>query len=153
MKPDYRRTKALPPYDKEGRTSFPTRNVPGVYLIYRVKEFITGNTKELRYVGFSRKDVYKALYRHFQAWNDRQVEAGMREPRTVFKLRHNVVVRVIYCRTAAQAVELEKALIIKHRPPDNPDKLELYTLTDHGKELANMPTDADLMPDPNEAPF
>lgn len=150
---DYRRTKALPPYTKEGATTFPTRNVPGVYLIYKVKEFITGNTKELRYVGHSSSDVYKALYRHFQVWNDRQVDAGMREPRTVFKVRHNVVVRVIYCSTPARARELEKALIIKHRPPDNPDKLELYELTDHGRELANMPVDADLMPDPNEPPF
>ena len=150
---DYRRTKALPPYKPDGSTMFPTRNVPGVYLIYRVKQFITGDTKELRYVGHSSTDLYKAMYRHFQTWNDRQVDIGQREPRTVFKVRGTVRVRVIYCRTARQAQELEKALIIKHRPPDNPDKLELYELSPYGQELATLPTDADLMPNHEEPPF
>lgn len=150
---DYRRTKALPPYQPDGSTTFPLRNRPGVYLIYRTSSDVLGESKQLRYVGFSASDVYKALYRHFQEWNDRQADAGLREARTVFKVRGTVKVRVVYTRTAAQARELEKALIIKHRPPDNPDKLELYELTDHGKDLAEVPGNAEWMADLNEAPF
>lgn len=153
MNTDFRRTRALPPYKENGSTSFPLRKQPGVYLIYRVKDTGYGTDKELRYVGFSRTDVYKALYRHFQQWNDRQADAGMREPRVVYKVRGTVKVRVVYCRTATQAAELEKALIIKHRPSDNPDKLDLYELTSHGEELAQLPGNADFLPDLEAPPF
>lgn len=149
-----KRTKRLPPYDAEGRTNFPARNVPGVYLIYRNGKptpFSTGG-HELRYVGYGGRDVYKALYRHFQVWNDRQSEAGERGPRTVYRLRSGYSVRVIYCNTARQARELEKALILKHRPSDNPDKLELYELTDTGKELASEALSAPFVEN-IEAPF
>ena len=150
---DHKRTKLLPPYQEDGTTTFPLRNQPGVYLIYRERNGILGSERELRYVGYSSSDTYKALYRHFQTWNDRQADAGMRNERTVFKVRGGIKVRVIYTRTPAQARELERALIIKHRPPSNPDKLELYELTDHGKDLAEVPANADWMADLNEAPF
>lgn len=149
-----KRTKLLPPYDDEGRTNFPARNLPGVYLIYKEgKATPFGNAAPvLRYVGFGSRDVYKALYRHFQVWNDRQAEAGDRGPRTVYKVRKGVKVRVIYCNTPAQARELEKALILKHQPPDNPDKLELYELTEAGEEMALQGMQADFVEN-MEAPF
>jgi alkanesulfonate monooxygenase SsuD/methylene tetrahydromethanopterin reductase-like flavin-dependent oxidoreductase (luciferase family) len=150
---DHKRTKLLPPYQEDGTTTFPLRNQPGVYLIYRERSGMLSTERELRYVGFSASDTYKALYRHFQVWNDRQADAGLRSERTVFKVRSGIKVRVIYTRTAAQARELEKALIIKHRPPSNPDKLELYELTEHGQQLATLPQDADWITDLNAAPF
>ncbi len=149
-----KRTKLLPPYDEEGRTNFPARNLPGVYLIYKEGQPTAfGKAPNvLRYVGYGSRDVYKALYRHFQVWNDRQAEAGERGKRTVYRVRKGVKVRVIYCHTAAQARELEKAMILKHQPPDNPDKLELYELTEAGDEMAQEAMGAEFV-DNMEAPF
>lgn len=89
-----------------------TAQRPGTYLIYR--------SGRLVYVGFSSYNVYKTLYRHFQSWQDpRQVRV------TYDKNDPNIKVRVIYT-TAARARKLEKAIIIKYQPKDNPDKYENY---------------------------
>jgi len=111
------KTRFLPPYKQNGRTTFPeSMERPGVYLIK-----LDG---QLSYVGFSGSDLYKALYRHFQRWNDK------RAPRVVYppSLRARCTVRVVYCNTAAQAAQLEKALILFHKPKDNPDKLDRYQM-------------------------
>lgn len=143
-----KRTRLKPPYNDEGRTNFPARNVPGCYLIYKENAW----DKELRYVGYSAGDVYKALYRHFQAWNDKSVEAGLRGERIVYKVRNRIKVRVIYCNTAAQARELEKALILLHRPKDNPDKLEFLEITQAGESMAQEAMAAEWVTN-DEAPF
>lgn len=150
---DYRRTRLRRPYNDDGSTAFPARGFPGVYLIYRVSDHpLTGERQELRYVGFGGTDVYKAMYRHFQTWNDRQAALGQRSERIVYKLRSNIRVRVIYCRSAAQARELERALILKHKPTDNPDKLEQYELTDAGEAIASEALSSDWAAT-DEAPF
>lgn len=148
----HRRTKLLPPYQKDGSTAFPARNIPGVYLIYRTEEGYTRITDGLLYVGYSASDVYKAMYRHFQQWNDRQAHLGQREERVTFQVKSNIRVRVVYCRTGAEARELERALIIKHQPPHNPDKLAFYELTEHGTALTEVPGNAEFVTDLN-APF
>lgn len=148
-----KRTKLQPPYDVEGRTNFPARNLPGVYLIYRIqRNGFGGERRTLRYVGYSASDVYKAMYRHFQVWNDRQADRGERSERVVYQVRKDVRVRVIYCNTGRQAMELEKALILMHKPVDNPDKLELYEITDAGKAMAAEAFTAELVQD-NDVPF
>lgn len=153
MDATYRRTKLLPPYKADGKsTMFPARNVPGVYLIYREDRGFTRTTHELLYVGYSASDVYKAMYRHFQAWNDRQAALGQREERVTFTVKPSIKVRVVYCRTGRQAAELEQALIIKHRPRHNPDKLAFYELTAHGQELVSVPGNAEFITD-ETAPF
>jgi excinuclease UvrABC nuclease subunit len=92
--------------------AFYTAKQPGVYLIYK--------NQKLVYVGFSSYNVYKTLYRHFQQWNDPM------QIRVVYsKNDSSIKVRVIYT-TAIRARKLEKALIIKYRPKDNPDKLDSY---------------------------
>lgn len=147
-----KRTKLKPPYNDDGSTAFPARNVPGVYLIYKERPGLLNTERELRYVGYSAKDVYKALYRHFQEWNDRQAALGQRGERTTYKLLAGIKVRVVYCENGKQARELERALIIHHRPKDNPDKLELYELTEEGRELVLIPGNAEFITN-DEAPF
>lgn len=110
------KTRFLRPYKANGRTTFPeSMSRPGVYLIK-----LDG---KLSYIGYSGSDLYKALYRHFQEWNDRG-------PRVVYppQMRERCLVRVVYTNTAAQAAKLEKALILLHQPIDNPDKLERYQM-------------------------
>lgn len=144
-----KRTKLLRPYKEDGSTTFPARQKRGVYLIYR--QTLLGGPV-LRYVGYSGVDVYKALYRHFQEWNDRQARLGQRDDRVTFSPPGSYRVRVVYCRTKAEASELEQALILKHQPPDNPDKLELYTLTNAGRTMIAQAESAPIV-DNIEAPF
>ena len=144
-----RRTRLIPPYKADGSTAFPARQKRGVYLIYR-KRILGG--PQLRYVGYSGVDVYKALYRHFQQWNDRQARLGQREERVTFRPAGSYLVRVIYTRTKDEASKLEEALILKHQPPDNPDKLELYHLTKAGSSYAAAAEAAPFVDD-IEAPF
>lgn len=133
-----RRTRFLPPYLPSGRTTFSEAGCPGCYIITKAGR--------IRYVGFSANNVYKTLYRHFQKWND------PRQERVTYMQRHDVRVRVLYTPSAAKARELERALIIKHQPPDNTDKLKGYRLTDEGHTLVTASEDNTFY-SPGEAPF
>jgi excinuclease UvrABC nuclease subunit len=95
------------PYTDAGRASkgFRFFKFPGVYLIRR-KE-----SKEIIYIGMSKSNAYKALYRHFETWNDRQY-------RVTYQDRDQYEVRIILT-TYCQAVALERKLIKKYKPKDN----------------------------------
>lgn len=113
------KSKLNSPY-KNGKP-FYTAKTPGVYLIYK--------NSQLVYVGFSSYNVYKTLYRHFQYWNDPtqvRVTYSAKDP--------NIKVRVIYT-TALRAKKLEKAIILKYKPKDNPDKYESYSLNHQDKKI------------------
>jgi len=103
-----KKSRLTPPYDNKGRTMYSKRGKIGVYMIYK--------DNVLRYVGYSGNDLYKALYRHFQTWNDKS------QQRVVYKQLNDIKVRVIYTRTKQQAANLEKALILKYKPKDNPQQ-------------------------------
>lgn len=116
-----KRTKFLPPYQKNGqkyKTTFTdAKSKSGVY-------FIKENNK-LVYIGYSGTNLYKTLYRHFQYWTHPYQYvvsyAG--------KLDHNnYTVSVCYC-TAKQAAALERNFIIKLRPRDCDIKYKNYTET------------------------
>lgn len=92
----------------------------GVYLIKR------GGV--VRYIGHSSSQLYKTITRHFQSWEDRQ------QIRVTYP-KEGTTIRVIYTNTPAQARQLEKALIIKHQPPDNPNKYEQYVLDLSDKKI------------------
>lgn len=109
------RHRAATPYI-DGRPRYKERGRPGVYVI-------TDRGRPV-YVGFSRRDVYKTLYRHFQSWPDRsQIRV------TYNRNNPEIKARIIYTNTPAQAANLERALIIKYEPRDNPQKLLNYTTT------------------------
>lgn len=117
------RTRLVVPYSSNGRTSFPARQRSGVYLIFR--------GPVLRYVGFSQTDVYKSLYRHFEQWND----ASRSAPRVTYGRGPLMRVRVVYTRNGSQAARLERALILRHRPPDNVVQYDAFVLDDRDREL------------------
>jgi len=59
------KSRFLPPYNETGGTTFKdTVSKPGVYLI-------KNSVGEIIYVGYSKNNLYRTLYRHFQVWNDR----------------------------------------------------------------------------------
>jgi hypothetical protein len=97
---------------------------------------------KLRYVGFSSVDVYKAMYRHFQTWTDR----SRPDPRVVYRNLAAIRVRVIYTDTAQQAARLERALIVRFRPPDNPQQLLDLETTSTDERLMDQAANADWLP-------
>jgi GIY-YIG catalytic domain len=106
------KTRFLTPYNADGKTNFPAREKAGVYIIAK--------DEKIRYVGYSASNVYKTMYRHFQSWQDST------QVRTTYKNLKGIKVRVIYC-TAQQAATLERLLIIKYNPTDNPQKIIDYS--------------------------
>ena len=98
----------LPPYNSEGKTTFGNiKNKSGVYIIKENNKIV--------YVGYSGKNLYRTLYRHFQQWN----HTGQEVITYANKLNNNdYKVRVI-TTTPAQAYRLEIYLINKLKPRDN----------------------------------
>ena len=103
-----------------GKPTFKTRGRPGVYKIYK--------NNVLRYVGYSGSDVYKAMYRHFQSWNDKN------QVRTTYNYLEGIEIEVTLTSTKLQASRLEKALIINEKPTDNPAQYWLEFDTDNKEE-------------------
>lgn len=97
----------------------------GVYLI---KE-----NGVLVYIGMSGSCVKKALYRHFQIWNDRRWEYYPSEhqyERVVYdRNEYKYEVAIIESEDAAN---LEKKLILKYNPRDNARKYYSYLLDKDG---------------------
>ena len=108
--------KNIKPYNEKGKPTFKKRNVKGVYIIR--------NKKDILYVGYSGTDLYKTMYRHFQKWNDKS------QIRVEYKNTNNLKIDIILTSTKLQASRLEKALIIKYKPKDNPDQYWLNFDTD-----------------------
>ncbi|MEI6567368.1 MAG: hypothetical protein WCR20_11875 [Verrucomicrobiota bacterium] len=109
--------KFLPPYKEPGKTNFPqTQRRAGVYLIKENAKIV--------YVGMSGGNLYRTLYRHFEAWNHPHQEVTTYQSRMK---RHTYTVRVVLC-TPGQSARLERALIKKHKPRDNEVKYENYKI-------------------------
>ena len=93
----------------------------GVYIIAKEKEIV--------YVGFSATDVERTALRHFQEWNDKK------QVRTHYRYLSGITIRIVLT-TANRAAMLEKALIVKLRPKDNPDKLQhILKLSETEKQI------------------
>ena len=108
--------KNINPYNEKGKPTFKKRNVKGVYIIR--------NKKEILYIGYSGTDLYKTMYRHFQKWVDYS------QVRVEYKHISNLKIDIILTSTKLQASRLEKALIIKYKPKDNPDQYWINFDTD-----------------------
>ena len=108
--------KNIKPYNEKGKPTFKKRNVKGVYIIR--------NKKDILYIGYSGTDLYKTMYRHFQKWNDKS------QIRIEYNNTNNLKIDIILTSTKLQASRLEKALIIKYKPKDNPEQYWLNFDTD-----------------------
>lgn len=115
-----------------------TVNRTGVYI---VKE-----NNKIVYVGMSRTNLYKTLYRHFQQWNHSLQEVVTYANKLK---RHRYTVRVILC-TPLQAEKLERALIIKYKPRDNWMKYQGYQLRTSDNNLVEQYEEMEVI---NDCPF
>ena len=121
-----KQTKFFKPYKKPQSTNLKfTDGKAGVYIIKR-----PGATKPL-YVGMSGSNLYKTITRHFQAWPDPS------QVRVTYSQKSNIVIRVILT-TPKQAERLEKYLILKYKPTDNPGKIANYQLDAFDKGVVEI---------------
>ena len=123
----------------------------GVYLI-RHKQ-----SKTVVYVGSSTGQLKKTIYRHFQQWTDRQRKGGEQFERKTYPKTGFYEIRFIKC-TANQALHMEKYLIRKLQPKDNPIKYNQLTLqeAERGQALYEEAIEAPTLPNSaylEEAPF
>ena len=132
-----KQTKFFKPYAKPGKTNLKfTEGKAGVYLIKR-----QGDSKPC-YVGMSQSNLYKTITRHFQAWPDPS------QVRVTYSQRSNLVIRVIIT-TPKQAERLERYLILKYKPVDNPNKIASYQLDAFDKVVVQSYSNVEtsLVPD------
>jgi len=114
------------------------RRRSGVYLI---KE----NAK-LVYVGMSGSNLYKTLYRHFEAWNHPNQEVVSYQS----SMKQNkYTVRCVLCKPG-QAARLEKYLILKFKPRDNEIKYTNYQLSAFDESVFESYDNAPII---NKVPF
>lgn len=100
-----------PPYDKNGKTNFPsTWAKKGVYIIYENNIVV--------YVGSSRYNLYKTMYRHFESWHN-----IIQKVVTYKNRQKKYKVEVFECGFK-DVLTLETRFILKYKPRDNKNKLE-----------------------------
>ena len=103
-----KKTKWIEPYDGDKTNFTSTQNKSGVYLIKENGSIV--------YVGYSKNNLYRTMYRHFETWNANQTVQTYNGKNGNYKCR-------VLLTTPAQAMKLETALIVKHQPRDNEKKL------------------------------
>lgn len=127
------KNKKITVYESPGVTNLkPFQNKSGVYLIYFKDE-----TQPI-YIGESGYNLYKTITRHFQSWTDGQT-------RVTYPQTSNYKVRIVTC-SPSQAKKLERALIVKHNPRDNPNKYENYILNQADKNIVQEFREAEVAP-------
>jgi hypothetical protein len=143
-----KKSKWIDPYFKNSRgTATPsirdcwTCAQAGVYLI-RHKQ-----SGAVVYIGSSTTQLKKTIYRHFQTWTDKQQSTGRSFERKVYPKFGHYELRFFKC-TAAQALKIEKFLIIKHQPKDNPLKYERLSADriETGKKLYSEAVNSETLP-------
>jgi excinuclease UvrABC nuclease subunit len=119
-----KKSKWLPPYIAPSQTTFKhLRKRSGVYFIKDGKDIV--------YVGHSRTQLYKTLYRHFQRWKHPFQKVVTYRTADIDQFK----VRVILC-SPARAEKLEQFFIKKFKPRDNREKYEQLNLPKSTEALA-----------------
>jgi len=120
--------KFLPPYNKSGKTTFPESiKKSGVYLIKENNKIV--------YIGCSRKNLYKTVYRHFEKW-----EHPSQDVITYMNTcNKKYTFRAIYC-SVLQAQTLEKVLINKLKPRDNRHTHSDLVIDEYARKIYSLYT-------------
>ena len=137
-------SKFVKAYQAAGKTNLTQfANKAGVYLIKSPR------TGKVVYIGYSATNLYKTITRHFQSWKDRS------QVRVTYAQTSGYTVRVVLT-TPKKAAALERALIVRMKPSDNPNKLQLYTETSEDlKALREYKAESNdpFTPNENAIPF
>ena len=120
--------KFLAPYNKFRKTTFPESiKKSGVYMIKENNKIV--------YIGCSRKNLYKTVYRHFENWNHPAQDV------VTFNVngKKKYTFRVIYC-SVLQAQTLEKVLINKLKPRDNRHTHSDLVIDEYARKIYSLYT-------------
>ncbi len=132
----YKTEEAAPYYQEKNKmnlsTTFNARNIGGVYLIFKAGKLV--------YCGKSRHNLYKTMYRHFQNWD------SSTQTRVVYKNLKQITCQVVYLNKVKDIDNLEKAIILKHKPKDNPQKYKNYLPDEKEIEIYDLVTGLKVMP-------
>ena len=115
------KTKFRQPYSASGKTTLKKDAITGVYIIKENGKIV--------YIGVSRRNIYKTLYRHFESWNH-----PVQDVTSYCMGTHKYTYRVVFC-SSLQAHVLEKILIKKLKPRDNRHKHPDYIIKDYRKKI------------------
>ena len=103
------------PYKSPNRTNL-------TYLIKKTGVYIIKENNIIVYIGRSGVNLYKTMYRHFEHW-EHKTQQVITYKHKLNKNKYSV--KYILC-SPSEAIKLEKALILKHKPRDNEQKYEAY---------------------------
>ena len=130
-----KKSKFTEPYkkvNKQDKTNF--RNTWKKSGAYIIKD---KNTNKILYVGSSRTNLYKTMYRHFQSWEDKQ-------KRAVYG-KYKTKVRVILT-SPQRARNLEIGLVKKYSPRDIDNKYRQLEINYNIKKAERDYKEADIIP-------
>ena len=110
--------------------------------------YIIRENNQIVYIGYSAKNLYRTLYRHFQGWNHpfQQVVTYNNSLNS-----NKYTVSVTLC-PPKMAERLERILVIKHKPRDNENKYAAYTMTAADSNLIQQYNET-LVTEDTEIPF
>lgn len=131
-----KKTPWFSPYDKAGNCTLKDTGT-GVYLI-------KSDNGPLVYIGYAGTDLKKTMYRHFQQWNDPT------QKRATYN-KNGYKCRVIWVSTAKNAYDLENSLILRLKPRDNEQKLDMYL--NRAKDIEREYIDAEQIKPSEPCPF
>ena len=94
--------------------SVSTQKVFGKKGVYLIREL---PSKQIVYVGMSKSNLWKALYRHFQSWNDHRCRRVVYHDRDKYEVKTLVL-------SVCDVDRYERSLIRKFTPRDNADMYE-----------------------------
>ena len=121
------------PYNGKATTKKFAFKKSGVYLIR------DAFTKIITYIGMSKSCAYKAMYRHFEQWND------YKQYRVTYTNKTDFEVRLILVEPQ-KAIYLERRLIKYFNPRDNTERYE-----ETNETLPEI--EPEFIPQLEEAPF
>lgn len=119
-------TKFFAPFNEKNKPSLKILNKKFSSGVYYIKERASNR---IVYIGLSQNNLYRTIYRHFYYWRQRN-----------WYSKDEYLIKIIFT-TPAQAIKLEKFLILKYKKLGQADDNYLnysLDLTDAEKSSAKM---------------
>lgn len=131
-------TKFFAPFNEKNKPSLKILNKKFSSGVYYIKERASNR---IVYIGLSQSNLYRTIYRHFYYWQQRN-----------WYSKDNYLIKIIFT-TPAQAIKLEKFLILKYKKLGQADDNYLnysLDLTDAEKSSAKMDLSNPIIVSPDE---
>jgi len=131
-------TKFFAPFNEKNKPSLKILNKKFSSGVYYIKERASNR---IVYIGLSQSNLYRTIYRHFYYWQQRN-----------WYSKDEYLIKIIFT-TPAQAIKLEKFLILKYKKLGQADDNYLnysLDLTDAERSSAKMDLSNPIIVSPDE---